>query len=256
MGLAVPRGLPGGPSARRLPERRHLLDPGDAVAAAAAAGIPCWEIARPGEAAAIPAPFAESGASVGGVACFPWRLPEAWLETLRHGVLNVHPSLLPEWRGPAPLFWQLRAGARTGVTLHRMDAGLDTGPVVARRPVRLGDGIRTPAAEGLLASAGAELLAAALRSGELAGEAQDESWATRQGWPGAPDLRVPDSWPARRAFNFIRGAERWGPFVIETGGERLPVAEALGQQAAEPEPRPGERAIRFADGWLRVVPGG
>ena len=253
MGLAIPRTLPGGPPARRLPERRPLLGPGDAVAAAAAAGLPCWEIARPRDAAACPAPFEESGASLGAVACFPWPLPGAWLDGLPGGFLNIHPSLLPEWRGPAPLFWQLRAGARTGVSVHRMDLGLDTGPVVARRPVSLPDGARTAAAEAIIASAGAGLLAAALRSGDLACEAQNEGLATRQGWPEASDRRIPASWPARRAFNFIRGAERWGPMLIEAGAERLPVEDALGHQLATPEPRPGERAVRFADGWLRVA---
>ena len=254
-GLALPRALPAGPPSRRLTQRRSLLDPGDAPALASGAGIRCWEIGRPGEEAGCPAPFEESGADLVCVACFPWRLPAAWFERPRRGAVNLHPSLLPAWRGPAPLFWQLRAGAATGVTLHRIDAGLDTGPVVARQPVSLPDGIRTAAAEARLASSGARLLAAALRSGRLAGETQDESAATRQGWPGAADRRVPTSWPARRAFNFIRGAERWGPFVIGAGADSVPVSEALGYQLDLPEARPGERPLRFADGWLRVTHG-
>lgn len=251
-GLVLPRTLPGNPPVRRLPERRRLLDTGEALDAASAAGVPCWEIARPGEAAAHRSPLDESGADLVCVACFPWRLPPAWFAD--RTAVNLHPSLLPAWRGPAPLFWQLRAGARVGVTLHRLDAGIDTGPIVARRPVDLPEGTRTPEAEARLAAAGAGLLVAALMTGELPAEAQDESAATRQGWPTPADRRVPASWTARRAFDFIRGAERWGPFVVETDAALHPVRDALGHQATRPDPRAGEIQVRFADGWLRLQP--
>jgi methionyl-tRNA formyltransferase len=65
---------------------------------------------------------------------FNWRLPPEVLALPRFGVLNVHPSALPRYRGPAPLLWAIRNGDPTiGVTVHRMDDGLDTGPILAQR---------------------------------------------------------------------------------------------------------------------------
>lgn len=247
----LPESVPGGPAARRLPPRRPLLDPGDAPAAADAAGIPCWEIARPANAAPPPElPEADRLCT----ACFPWRLPGPWLAAGALEGLNIHPSLLPEWRGPAPLFWQLRANAATGVSVHRLEDRLDAGAIVAQEPVRLPDGIRTGPAEARLADAGARLLARALLSSRVGTRPQDESRATRQGWPRPADRRIPTTWGARHAFNFIRGAERWGPFAVETAGGALEVREALGYQADRPAPRGGEEHLRFRDGWLRVAP--
>jgi methionyl-tRNA formyltransferase len=251
----VARGLPGGPPWRRIPQRRELLGAADAVAAAADAGIPCFEVARPGAAAGGEALVDEAGADLVAVACFPWRLTRAWLERPRLGAVNLHPSLLPAFRGPAPLFWQLRAAAPIGISLHRVDAGLDTGPLLAQRAVALADGTRTDAAEERLAAAGAELLAAAVTRGALEGRAQDGASASRQGWPGPGDRHLSPTWTARRAFNFVRGAERWGPFELESGEGTLEVGDALGYQTSTPERRPGERALRFADGWLRVAHG-
>jgi hypothetical protein len=65
---------------------------------------------------------------------FNWRLPPEVLALPRLGVLNVHPSALPRYRGPAPLLWAIRNGDPTfGMTIHRMDDGLDTGPILAQR---------------------------------------------------------------------------------------------------------------------------
>ena len=65
---------------------------------------------------------------------FNWRLPQEVLDLPRFGVLNVHESALPRYRGPAPVLWAIRNGDPTlGVTVHRMDKGLDTGPVLAQR---------------------------------------------------------------------------------------------------------------------------
>lgn len=65
---------------------------------------------------------------------FSWRLPAALLGTPRFGVINVHSSLLPRYRGPAPVLWAIRNGdAEIGVTIHRMDEHFDTGPILAQR---------------------------------------------------------------------------------------------------------------------------
>jgi len=186
-------------------------------------------------------------------ACFPRLVPESWRKRPAVTALNIHPSLLPAYRGPAPLFWQFRAGeSLTGVTVHHLDAGMDTGPVLARERVSLPDGIRSDDADQLLASRGAELLATAIQSGEFPDQPQPVAGASRQGWPSEAARAIPLSWSARRAFNFIRGAERWGPLTLDG----LPVLEAIGYGAeTSPTTRPGVRHVRMARGVLAVLVG-
>jgi methionyl-tRNA formyltransferase len=70
---------------------------------------------------------------------FPWKVPAAALAVPRLGWLNGHPSLLPRHRGPVPVAWAIRAGdEELGITFHRMEADLDTGPIVAQRAVPMG----------------------------------------------------------------------------------------------------------------------
>ena len=71
---------------------------------------------------------------------FPWKIPPDALAVPRLGWLNGHPSLLPRHRGPLPVAWAIREGdEEIGVTIHRMDAELDTGPILAQRPFPLGE---------------------------------------------------------------------------------------------------------------------
>ena len=70
---------------------------------------------------------------------FPWKVPADALAVPPRGWLNGHPSLLPQHRGPVPVAWAIRAGDdELGITFHRMDAELDTGPILAQRPIPLG----------------------------------------------------------------------------------------------------------------------
>ena len=70
---------------------------------------------------------------------FPWKIPPDALAVPPHGWVNGHPSLLPRHRGPIPIAWAIRAGdEEIGITFHRMDAELDTGPIFAQRPILLG----------------------------------------------------------------------------------------------------------------------
>jgi methionyl-tRNA formyltransferase len=76
------------------------------------------------------------------VACmgFPWKVPPAALDVPRLGWLNGHPSLLPRHRGPVPVAWAIRLGEpELGITFHRMDAELDTGPIYAQRTIEMGE---------------------------------------------------------------------------------------------------------------------
>ena len=198
---------------------------------------------------------------IGVVACFPFKLPSAMLKIPAHGFLNLHPSLLPEFRGPYPVFWTLRGGVtNTGVTLHVVDNGLDTGALVAQNPVLLPDGLTGRAADALLAEKGTELLVRALAilsTGELATRSQGAG-GSYQGRPSRDDFTIPTTWQARRAFNFMRGTADWNhPFTIEGINFRLKVGNAL---SFDPENTPGDRFVRqnreavvaFNPGWVRV----
>jgi methionyl-tRNA formyltransferase len=190
------------------------------------------------------------------IACFPWLLPRPWRDRPPRGCVNLHPSLLPAYRGPAPLFWQFRAGeTRTGVSLHAVDGGADTGSLIAQQAVPFPDGIDTIAAETLTARAGARLLAEWLAGGKTVGPPQPSGGASRQPAPDAAARVIPHTWPVRRAFNFIRGAQAWGPFEVETGEGRVLVRDAVAMDEAA-SLGAGHRTagsdvlVQFADGVL------
>ncbi len=105
------------------------------------------------------------GADIACAACFPCIIPATMLDVPRNGFLNVHPSRLPAYRGPAPFFRQLRNGLTTvGVTVHWMDAGIDTGDIAAQTDVNLPIGITGPEADRLFGATGAALLCDVLSS--------------------------------------------------------------------------------------------
>ena len=193
------------------------------------------------------------------VACWHRPIPYHVLKRPRHGFLNVHPSLLPAYRGPEPLFWQFRAGeTRTGVTVHWMDSGLDTGDIAAQKSVRFADGIRVSEAETMCASAGGLLLAEALNALE---QEQLERRSQQSGSyfpaPSLDDFAVDADWPARRAFNFVRAAAEYGfPFHIEVDGEKRWFRDAVDwhetKASAPARKLAGCAALHFQDGVLWV----
>ncbi len=90
-------------------------------------------------------------------------LPAQVLELAPHGALNVHASLLPRWRGAAPIQRALLAGDReTGITIIRMDAGLDTGPIIRQRPLPIADDDDAQSLHDRLAALGGDLMASVL----------------------------------------------------------------------------------------------
>ncbi len=71
---------------------------------------------------------------------FPWKFPPALLEIPRLGCINAHPALLPKYRGPEPVFWQIMNGEpQIGMTIHRMDAEFDTGPILVQRAMDISE---------------------------------------------------------------------------------------------------------------------
>jgi methionyl-tRNA formyltransferase len=149
---------------------------------------------------------------------------------LPHGALNLHPSALPRFRGASPIPSTILAGDREAtVTLMRMDAGLDTGPVVAQRRIAL-DGTETaPALEARLAALGAGLLADSLPGwldGSLRAEPQSEDGIILTRPLRREDGRLDPTRPAAALERAVRAYAPWPGSFLEVGGERLVVDEA------------------------------
>lgn len=166
------------------------------------------------------------------VACFDRRIPTALRSLPRYGCLNVHPSLLPAHRGPAPLFWAVRAGEReTGVTIHFVDAGLDSGDILLQASIAIPDGIFGHELEARCAARGGELLVAALHAleaGTATPRPQPEAPASYEPWPSADDFHISTDRSARWAFNFIRGVDHWDIVpVLLVAGREVQICEAI-----------------------------
>jgi methionyl-tRNA formyltransferase len=172
------------------------------------------------------------------VACFSYIFPQTLLQLPRYGCLNLHPSLLPAYRGPIPLFWLAQQGERqAGVTLHFIDEGLDTGDIVAQTAFDWPDGISGAELERYCAEEGAKLLLVAVQQlasgGQLPRRPQPQSNSSYFSWPAEQDLIIPTHWPARRAFNFVRAAGMDWPLVIEIGEEATPIRGPVRQGGGE-----------------------
>jgi len=108
-------------------------------------------------------PIVAAGAELLVVAAYGLILPQALLDSAPHGALNIHASLLPRWRGAAPIQRAILAGDREiGVTIMKMDAGLDTGPMLAQRAVPISEDDDAGTLHDKLAALGAEMIVAAV----------------------------------------------------------------------------------------------
>jgi methionyl-tRNA formyltransferase len=186
---------------------------------------------------------------------FPWKIPGDALAVPRHGAINGHPSLLPRYRGPSPVAWAIRNGDRQiGFTLHRMDAELDTGAILAQGSIPLEDEHSYEELEPKFAEAVGELLPRALARAESddPGDQQDESQATYESFFG-PDYVWIDS--ARSTVEVYRQVKAWR-FASHAPGDRGALMDLDGETVrvlrTSLEPVAG-RAMACADGTLWIV---
>lgn len=150
-------------------------------------------------------------------------LPQAVLDAFPRGCLNIHASLLPRWRGAAPIHRAVMAGdAETGVCIMRMEAGLDTGPVLLREAVPIGPTDTTGDLHDRLATLGARLVVEALaRLDGLAPEPQPEAGVTYAAKIDKAEARVDFARPAAEVDRLIRGLSPFPGAWCEVGGERV-----------------------------------
>lgn len=211
--------------------RRQVITPPSVKVFAAAHGIPVHQpekIRTPDARAQIEPMFAECDAAV--VAAYGRILPGWMLSAPRMGCINVHSSLLPKYRGAAPINWAIARGeTETGVTIMQMDEGLDTGPMLLQRRTPIGEEETAPELTARLAQIGADLITETLRlleRGEITPLQQDNTVATH-----APILKREDGetdWSMRAGeiVNRLRGFTPFPGCFTFLEDERLEILRA------------------------------
>jgi len=164
-------------------------------------------------------------------------LPRAVIDAAPLGTVNVHASLLPRYRGAAPIQWAVARGeTRTGVTTMRIDEGLDTGPILLARELAIGSEETAAELEPRLAALGAELLIetlAGLRDGRVQPVPQDSAQASYAPLLKKEDGRIDWSVPAHEIACRVRGFQPW-PGAHATLAERtLKVLKAVAADAPD-----------------------
>ena len=186
------------------------------------------------------AAFAALDLDAAVVAAYGLILPKPILAAPRLGCINVHASLLPRWRGAAPIQRALLAGdAETGVTIMQMEAGLDTGPMLLAEAVPIGPDTTAPALQAELAALGAGLIVAALdgvAAGTLQPRPQPEAGVTYAAKLSRADSVLDWQLPAAALERQIRALTPWPGVSIELGGEKIKLlaAEAEATRADAP----------------------
>jgi methionyl-tRNA formyltransferase len=203
-------------------------------------------------------------AALGILADYGKLVPPAILDLPRHGILNLHPSLLPRHRGATPIPAAILGGdMETGVTLFRMDAGLDTGPILAAEAVALVGDQDAPGLEVRLATVAADLLRRSLGpwlEGTLSAVAQSREGASLTRPFRRDDGRLDPGRPAALLERQVRALRPWPGTFFEAPTGRVGVLRA-GVAPGEPGDEPGRLvrdggsglALATAEGRLRLL---
>lgn len=166
--------------------------------------------------------FAALGADVAVVVAYGLILPQAILDAPRLGCLNIHASLLPRWRGAAPIHRAIMAGdAQTGVCIMQMEAGLDTGPVLLREAVTIGAEETTADLHDRLSALGDRLIVQALDQLPLPAVPQPAEGVTYAAKIDKAEARVDWSRPAQEVDRLIRGLSPFPGAWVQVGSERV-----------------------------------
>jgi methionyl-tRNA formyltransferase len=167
--------------------------------------------------------FADLRADVAVVVAYGLILPQAILSAPKHGCLNIHASLLPRWRGAAPIHRAIMAGDReTGVCIMQMDAGLDTGPVLLRQSTPIGPQDTTADLHDRLSAMGAAMIVDTLsRLSGLAAQPQPQDGITYATKIDKAEARIDWTQPAETVDRQIRALSPFPGAWCDMAGERL-----------------------------------
>jgi methionyl-tRNA formyltransferase len=188
------------------------------------------------------------------VAAYGRLLPQALLDLPRLGFINVHASLLPRWRGAAPVHRAILAGDETtGVTIMRVVLALDAGPMLARRTTSIDPNETSGTLEARLATIGAGLLAEVvdrLSSGAIDDEPQDDRMATYAAKLERSESQTRWDVPARDLHNRIRGLQPWPLAAASLRGRRILLLESNVEDDEGDRGEPGTILAAGPDGLV------
>lgn len=182
--------------------------------------------------------FAALEADIAVVVAYGLILPQTVLDAPRLGCLNIHASLLPRWRGAAPIHRAIMAGdAETGVCIMQMDTGLDTGPVLVCESTMIGSNETTADLHDRLSALGARLICDALNRLPLAATPQPGEGVTYAAKIDKAEAHVDWTKPAVEVDRLIRGLSPFPGAWCEVGAERL---KLLRSRLVDASGKPGQ----------------
>ncbi|RKZ67214.1 MAG: hypothetical protein DRQ44_05920 [Gammaproteobacteria bacterium] len=165
------------------------------------------------------------------MSCFGKRLSEEMVALAKLGCFNMHPSLLPSYRGPEPIFWQMKYGSEAGVSWHLVTNDFDAGDVVKQKVVILDDGASYQEISDAMADEGASLMMEMLTELSIANlsvSPQDQALSSYYPYPTKQDFVIDISWSSQHAFNFMRATEAFSyPYFCEIGNHHYMLDKAL-----------------------------
>ncbi|MFN4061759.1 MAG: methionyl-tRNA formyltransferase [Paracoccus hibiscisoli] len=222
--------------------------------AAEALGLPVRTPARLRD-AADQADFAALQADVAVVVAYGLILPQPVLDAPRLGCLNIHASILPRWRGAAPIHRAILAGdSETGVAIMQMEAGLDTGPVLALERTPIGPEETTGTLHDRLSTMGAALITDVLDRLPLSAVPQPEAGVTYAAKIDKAEARIDWTQTAERIDRQIRGLSPFPGAWCMVGDERVKLlSSALAQGAGAPGTVLPDFTVACGTGAVRVT---
>jgi methionyl-tRNA formyltransferase len=213
--------------------------------------------------AAVQAEFRAHNADAAVVIAYGLILPKPILDAPRLGCFNVHASLLPKWRGAAPINRAIMAGdEETGVTIIKMDEGLDTGDIAEADPVTIGPDMTAGELHDVLARRGADLMSitlAAAEHGALRLTPQPKQGVTYAEKISKGETRIDWTKPWRQVHDHIRGLSPFPSAWFEIGGVRVKALRSTkGEGQVTKDAAPGrvlddQLTIACGDGAARLV---
>ena len=191
------------------------------------------------------------------VAAFGFLLPASILAIPRLGCINVHASILPRWRGAAPVHHAIRSGDReTGVSIMQMDAGLDTGPVLATRTCAIDPKDTTGSLTRRLAALGAAALVETLHAvdaGAVEPRPQDDTRATFAPRLSKSQAAIDWARPAREIERMVRALDPWPVAHTYVAGESIPAFRVWRAELADSAAAEGPGTVLCCDASGLVI---
>lgn len=182
--------------------------------------------------------FSDLGADVAVVVAYGLILPQQILDEPRLGCLNIHASLLPRWRGAAPIHRAIMSGdSETGICIMQMDAGLDTGPVLLRESTPIKADETTSDLHDRLAAMGSRMIVQTLAELPLPAVPQSEQGVTYAAKIDKSEARIDWARPALEVDRLIRGLSPFPGAWCDAAGERV---KLLRSRITSGQGKPGE----------------